>query len=246
LSALRKMSWLELKLFAREPITVLFTLALPLLILYVLGGVFTDPAEPTTFRGVSGREYYVPAYVGLVAASIGLIGLPVHLAAYRERGVLRRFRASNVPAVGVFGSQVFVALVTATVSALVLILAAALSWDVAAPKSWPAVVVAFILSVLCFAAIGFLLGALLPTPRAAQSIGVLLWFVMFLIAGSGPPPEVLPDSMNTVADATPLKHVIRLIQDPWLGFGWNNGELFVVAGILVVAAIASARWLRWD
>jgi ABC-2 type transport system permease protein len=55
--------------------------------------------------GVGGRNYYVPAYVGLVAASIGLIGLPVHLAAYRERGVLRRFRASNVPAYGVFGSR---------------------------------------------------------------------------------------------------------------------------------------------
>ena len=45
---LLKMCWLELKLFSREPITVLFTLALPLLILYVLGGVFTDPAEPAS------------------------------------------------------------------------------------------------------------------------------------------------------------------------------------------------------
>ncbi|HEY9376043.1 MAG TPA: ABC transporter permease [Jiangellaceae bacterium] len=246
MNALPKMSWLELKLFAREPITVLFTLALPLLILYVLGGVFTDPAEPGTFRGVTGRNYYVPAYVGLVAASIGLIGLPVHLAAYRERGVLRRFRASNVPAVSVFGSQVFVALVTATVSALVLIGAAVLSWNIAAPKSWLGVIVAFVLSVLCFAAIGFLLGALLPTPRAAQGVGVLLWFVMFLIAGSGPPPEVLPDSLSTVANVTPLKHVIVLIQDPWLGFGWNNAKLVIVVAMLVVAAIASARWLRWD
>jgi ABC-2 type transport system permease protein len=141
---------------------------------------------------------------------------------------------------------VFVALVTATVSALVLIGAAVLSWDIAAPDSWPGVVGAFVVSVLCFAAIGFLVGALLPTPRAAQGIGVLLWFVMFLIAGSGPPPEVLPDALSTAADVTPLKHVIVLIQDPWLGFGWNNGELLVVVAILAVAAIASARWLRWD
>jgi ABC-2 type transport system permease protein len=243
---LRKMSWLELKLFAREPITVLFTLALPLLILYVLGGVFTDPAEPETFRGVGGRNYYVPAYLGLVTASIGLIALPVHVAGYRERGVLRRFRASAVPATSVFGAQVFVALVTATASALVLIGAAVLSWDIVAPVSAIGVTAAFLLSVLCFAAIGFLLGALLPSPRAAQGVGVLLWFVMFLISGSGPPPEVLPDSLSNVAEATPLKHVIVLIQDPWLGFGWNNAELAVVAAILAVAAVASARWLRWD
>jgi ABC-2 type transport system permease protein len=242
---LRKMSWLELKLFAREPVTVLFTVALPLLILYVLGGVFTDPAEPDTFRGVGGRNYYVPAYVGLITASIGLIALPVHIAGYRERGVLRRFRASSVSATSVFGAQVFVAFVAATLSALVLIGAAVLSWDIAAPESVLGVFAAFVLSVLCFAAIGFLLGALLPSPRAAQGVGVLLWFVMFMISGSGPPPEVLPEGMNNVAEATPLKHVIVLIQDPWLGFGWSNTELFVVLAILVGAAVASARWLRW-
>jgi ABC-2 type transport system permease protein len=245
-NVLRKMSWLELKLFTREPVTVLFTLALPLLILYVLGGVFTDPAQPDEFRGVGGQNYYLPAYLGLVTASIGLIALPVHIAGYRERGVLRRFRASAVPAVSVFGAQVFVALIAATFSALVLIGAALLSWDIFAPKSVPGVIGAFVVSVLCFAAIGFLLGALLPSPRAAQGLGVLLWFVMFMIAGSGPPPEVLPDALGTAANATPLKHVILLIQDPWLGFGWNTAELTVVLAILVVAAVASARWLRWD
>jgi ABC-2 type transport system permease protein len=197
-------------------------------------------------RGVSGQNYYVPASVGLVAASIGLIGLPVHIAAYRERGVLRRFRASSMPAFGVFGAHVFVALVAASLSALVLIGAALVSWDIAAPESVLGVIGAFLVSVLCFAAIGFLLGALLPTPRAAQGVGVLLWFVMFMISGSGPPPEVLPDSLSAVANATPLKHVILLIQDPWLGFGWNNVELLVVVAMLVAAAAASARWLRWD
>src|SRR6266487_4534322 len=105
------MSWLELKLFTREPVTVLFTLALPLLILYVLGGVFTDPAQPDEFRGVGGQNYYPPAYVGLVTASIGLIAHDLRL---------------------------------------------------------------------------------------------------------GPPPEVLPDALGAAANATPLKHVIMLIQDPWL------------------------------
>ena len=243
---LRKASWLELKLFAREPVTVLFTLALPLLVLYVLGGVFNQPAEPGVFRGVSGPNYYVPAYIGLVAASIGLIALPVHIAGYRERGVLRRYRASAVPSFSVFGAQVLVAFVAASLSALVLVGAATLSWDIFAPRSLPGVLGAFVISVLCFAAIGFLLGAVLPSPRAAQGVGVLLWFVMFMISGSGPPPEVLPDSLNALSNATPLKHVIVLIQDPWLGFGWNNVELLVVLAIVVVASAASARWLRWD
>jgi hypothetical protein len=60
MKVLRKISWLELKLFTREPVTVLFTPALPLLILYVLGGVFTDPAQPDEFRGVGWAELLRP------------------------------------------------------------------------------------------------------------------------------------------------------------------------------------------
>lgn len=41
------LSWVELKLFLREPLTVVFSLALPLIILFVLGGVFgNEVAEP--------------------------------------------------------------------------------------------------------------------------------------------------------------------------------------------------------
>ena len=86
---LAKLTWVELKLFTREPITVIFTFALPFMFLFVMGEVFgKTPADPQAFRGVGAMNYYTPAYIGLVMAAIGLISLPVHLAGYRERGVL--------------------------------------------------------------------------------------------------------------------------------------------------------------
>ena len=96
MSTLAKMIWVEIKLFVREPVTVFFVFALPLLMLFVLGEVFGNTPDPEgrVFRGVGPMDFYVPAYVGLVITSIGMLALPVHLAGYRERGVLRRFRAS--------------------------------------------------------------------------------------------------------------------------------------------------------
>ncbi len=52
--------------------------------------------------------------------------------------------------------------------------------------------------------------------------------------------------LTRVADATPLKHVILVLQDPWLGFGSNGTELLVVAGILVLSALLALRLFRWE
>lgn len=127
--AVAKLAWVELKLFVREPITVVFALALPVVLLYVLGSVFGNEASIDVYRGVGPMDYYIPAYVALVVASFGLISLPTHVAAYRDRGVLRRFRASGVSAWTVLGAEVFVTIVLSAVGAVVVVLAAAPLYD---------------------------------------------------------------------------------------------------------------------
>ena len=62
----------------------------------------------------------------------------------------------------------------------------------------------FVVVAVGFAAFGIFLGAVLPTARAAQAVGMLVWFVMLFLGGAGPPPEVLTDEMGFVADLTPL------------------------------------------
>ncbi len=243
---LLKMTWLEMKLFLREPITVVFVFALPVVILLVLGEVFGTRAEPEVFRGVRPIDYYVPAYIGLVIASIGLMALPVHVAGYRDQGILRRFHASSAPVWMVLGAQVLVSLVLATLGGLLLVLVASIVYGVEFPRSAIGLVPAFLLSALSFASIGVLLGALLPTARAAQGAGLLLFFVMMMISGAGPPRDVMTAPMLRIGDALPLTHVIRLLQDPWLGFGWSLTALLAVAGFMVASAAISLRAFRWE
>lgn len=246
MSTLAKLTWVEIKLFIREPITMVFTFALPVIFLFVMGGVFGNTPDPEIYRGVGPMNYYVPAYIGLVIASIGVVGLPVHLTGYRERGVLRRFRASSISVWSIFGSQVIVSLIVAILGAILLTIVALLTYDAHLPKMLGLMIPAFIMSTLCFASLGVLLGAIFPTTRAAQGIGLLLFFVMLMLSGAGPPREVMTEAMHWIADATPLRYVILLLQDPWLGFGWDNTSFLVVTGITVVAALVSVRVFRWE
>lgn len=243
---LGKLTWVEIKLFVREPITLVFTFAFPLIVLFVLAGVFGNTPDPEVFRGVGPIDYYTPAYIGLVIASIGLIGLPVRLTGYRERGVLRRFRASSVSVWSVLGSQVIVSFVIAALGSVLLTTAALLAYDVEVPEAPALVAAAFVVSTLSFAALGVFLGAVLPTARAAQGVGLLLFLVMFILSGGGPPREVMTQTMQWVGDALPSWHITILLQDPWLGFGWNWTEFLIVFGVMVAAAVLSVRVFRWE
>src|SRR5919106_1417692 len=187
--ALARTTWVELKLFRREPLTVAVTLGLPLVLLFVLGGVFGNTPDPEVYRGVG----------------------------------------SSVPMWAVIGAQVMVTLVVAFLGSVLLITVASVTYDIHFPSSVPLVVGGFFLSGLSFSAIGVFLGSAFPTARAAQGAGLMLWFVMMILGGAGPPPEVLTEGMRAVGDATPVRHVILLLQDAWLGFGWNWTETLIVA-----------------
>jgi ABC-2 type transport system permease protein len=237
-----KLIWIEVKLFAREPIAVVFAFAFPLVVLLVLAGAFGSEPD-SNFGGFAGIDYYVPGYLAVVIASIGLIGLPVHLASLRERGVVRRLRASSVSVGDVFGAQLAVNVAMALLGGAVLLVAAGLIYDVHGPESAAGVALAFAVGALAFVALGFLLGSLAPTARAAQAIGLVLFFPMWLLSGAGPPRAVMTDTMRELSDVLPLTHVVTGIQRPWLGTGSNVSDL-VVLSILFVVVVTLSAWMN--
>ncbi len=247
-----KMAWVEAKLFVREPLTVIFTFAFPFFMLIVLAGVFgneihpNEPDEIDAWGGVGPVDYYAPAYVALVIASIGLIALPLRLASYREQGVLRRYRAAGFPLSSILGSHVVVAAALVVVCGAGITAAARIFYGAELPESWPAVLLAFALGLACFSAIGIALGAVLPGARAAQGAGIILFFVMMMLGGAGPPRGVLSDFMRWLSDPLPLTHVVLAMQDPWLRGEWDGTAAAVVGAFTVVPALAAARFFRWE
>jgi ABC-2 type transport system permease protein len=249
---LGKLTATELRLFMREPVTVIFTLALPLMVLYILNGVFGNdattgaPGELVVYGGYGPATWYTPAYVALAVAGFALIALPAHLVEYRESGVLRRLQASGVRRETVLLSQLVIALLVTAVGSALLVAAAFALTDVTAPQNVPLFALAYVLSAVAVSAAGILLGVLLPTARAAQSVGLLLWFTFLLLAGAGPPPEVLPDALRTIGEWLPLSFVVQTLQEPWLSGGWALRESVIAAAIALVSGVIAVRAYRWE
>lgn len=240
--ALRKLTWVELKLFAREPFALVFTFAFPLVVMVVLNGSF-QPGDPA-FGDAAPSSYYLASYIGVVIGAIGLIVLPAHVAGYREQGVMRRFRAAGVPAWASLGAQLSVGALVAAVGSVVLVGVGALAFGAALPVLPAGAVAAFVLGTVSFLALGLALAIVLPTARAAQAVGMLLFFPMWLLSGAGPPPKVMGATMRQVSDVLPLTWVVHAVQEPWLGTGTDVAAMTLLAALLLGAAGLSLRSLR--
>jgi ABC-2 type transport system permease protein len=238
-----RLVWIELKLLTREPLTLLVGLMFPIMLMVLLVGSFGNAPDPD-FGGIGGTDFYVPVYAAAAIAVMGLLGIPTHLAAYRQTGVLRRFRAAGVsPAtVMVAEAAVTAAVVAAGVAAMLAIGFA--GYGLTAPASVPGVVLGFTVGTLAFASLGLLLGSLLPTARAAQGLGLLLFFGLFFVAGGGPPPALLPDGVNRFVELTPMGPLVSAISDPWHDRGLDVRGMLALAAMAVGAAAIADRRLR--
>lgn len=234
--AFLKLTWVELKLFTREPFAVIFTFAFPLIVFIVLINSF-QPEEGGFggFGEADPSDYYLASYVGVVIAAVGLIALPVHIATYRERGILRRFRASSLAAWTIVGAHAVVGLLMAIASSVALILFGWIVYDAELPDSPGLTVIGFLVGTVTLLALGVVLGLVTRNARAAQAVGMMLFFPMFLMSGAGPPRDIMSGGMRAVSDVLPLTWVVRSLQDPWLG----NGMDWTWPGILLVLLIGA-------
>jgi ABC-2 type transport system permease protein len=230
----------ELKLMLRDPLVLTFVFVFPVLTMLIIGGSFgTKPTSAFVNRNPA--HWYVASYLTVVIAATGLIMLPVHLASYRERGVLRRFAAAGFPRWSFALAQLAVGLIAvAAASAVELGVAAPVYGVPALHEAWR-VGLGIGLGAVAFTGIGVLLGTLLPSARAAQAVGLMLFFPSFLLGAGGPPPHALGPAMRSIADVLPLTQVTDAIRDPWLGLGPASGSLIVVAVLAVVVSVVAAR-----
>ncbi len=245
---LLRMTWIEIKLLVREPVTLVFSFAFPVLVLVLLGGIFGGQhMDSGAYAGLKMMDWYVPSYIGLVIASIGTVSLPVHLSTYRERGVLRRFRASGMSEWALLGSQFLVGHRHLPgrrpdhQRARHLRLRrgrAGLDRRAGGSPSSSAV--------FAFSALGVLIASLAPTARAAQGVGLLIWFIMMFISGTSAPLSELPAWMLALGKALPLYHVVISLVDPWNGYGVNLLQMTIVGGIGLATALMAAALFKWE
>jgi ABC-2 type transport system permease protein len=238
-SATRRLFTAELRLLVRDPMTLTFVLAFPIVTMLIIGGSFGTEADEAF--PVNPAHWYVASYFTVVIGATGLIMLPVHIASYRERGVLRRFAAAGFPRWSFAFAQLAMGLTAIAVSGALLLAVAAPVYGVPAVDDPLRVAAGVLVGSVAFVSIGVLLGTVLPSARSAQAIGLLLFFPSFLLGVGGPPPGAMSPTLREIAEKLPLALANQAIREPWLGLGTATGALVTVTVLALVATGLAAR-----
>ncbi|GIM90214.1 ABC transporter permease [Paractinoplanes toevensis] len=246
MSVFAKLTMTELKLNAREPVTAFFTLLFPTILVVILGSIpaFREPSDD--LGGIRVIDVYVGISVLLTLAMLGLQVVPMVLATYREKGILRRLGTTPVRPVLLLAAQLAAALLTAVVSVTLALAAGRILFDVPLPAQFAGFVVAFLLSALGVFSIGLFIAALVPTGKAGNSIGTLLFFPLMFFAGLWTPREVMPDVLQRISDFTPLGAGERAVHEAMTGHWPSALSATVLVGYLVVFGLAASRLFRWS
>jgi len=247
MKSLSKMTWMEVKLFLREPVGAFFTLAFPLMMLFLFGSIYGNEPTPM-FGGYGTIDISVPAYTAMIIATTGLMGLIITIATYREKGVLRRLRTTPISPFVILAAQVIVLFLMTLFGMILLVIAGKLVYHMRFEGNILSVLAGFVLSSLSFFAFGFILAGLMPTARTAQVVGMVLLYPMLFLSGAGFPRELLPEAIKKISTFLPLTYVVNLLRGLWIGEAWSDHLLNagVLTGVLIVGVVISARTFRWE
>jgi len=237
----------NLKLYLREPITVFFTLAFPVMLVLIFGAMYGN--EPLAlFGGYGSMDISMPGYTALILGAVGLLTVAINTSSYRESGVLRRFRATPLRPVTYIAADVTGTFVMMLAGMVPLLLAGWLLYHVRFEGQLPSVFLAVLLGGLAMFSVGYLIASLAPSARAAQVIGMAIFYPMMFLSGAGMPLEILPATIRRIADFLPLTYVVKLLRGLWFGETWGQHmlETAVLVGILGVCTAAAARFFRWE
>jgi ABC-2 type transport system permease protein len=238
-----RLTWLEMKIFIREPLGLIGTVVLPV-VLFVLLGRLARPGVGSVPRFASDD---LPIFASLLMAVSAALSLIAIVAIYRESGILKRLRATPLRPHTILTAHVLSKLAFTAVTLVLMVVIGRRYYSVPDGVPLLSFMVALLFCTLSLLSIGFVVASLVRTARFAQPVGTLVFYPMLGLSGLFAPLESLPPLLRVVARVLPLTATTSLLRGVWHGEGWTAHPLDVALLLVtfVVCIAVSSRVFRW-
>ncbi len=238
------------KTFWRNPASVFFTVAFPVVLLLIFAGVFGNKMIGGP-NGIEATTYYIPAIITLSVISATMQSLAMSLVIAREDGRLKRGRGTPMPAWVFISGRVGNSIVVSVMMFFLIAVIGRVLYGVSLPWGHlPAILVTLIIGAACFCCLGIALTAAIPSQDAAAPIVNAILLPLYFLSGIFIPEDELPSGVIHFAYLFPIRHFFEAFFAAYVpgvggsaGFEWAH--LGVVLAWGVFGLLIAIRWFRW-
>ncbi len=234
----------EQLLFWRSRESAIFIFIFPLLLFLLLGAIYADDVS----RGVPVKYLLVTGMIGYGCANTAFAGLAITLVIRREQAILKRLRATPLPALtyvaAVLGSMIVVfALQTVGILAL-----GEIVYGTKFPPDVASLAALVVIGTVAFACMGVGVAALIRSQEGASAVVNVILLPMAFLTGSFGPTHQFPRYLRAIGDVLPLKYFIELVEDTYVrsdAFWSRPAALAVLAAWAAGGLVVAFRRFRW-
>ena len=244
LRGLFRLTWLELKIFMREPLGAIGSIVMPVLLYILFGRLGRAMAPPGRVAASNYFRVTIPVIVAILIALNAVLSLVAIIAIYREGGILKRLRATPLRPWTILTAHVLVKLLLTAVTLALMLLAGRRYFAAGVHPPVVSFAIALVITTWSILSIGFLIASVVPTARFAQPVGAVVLYPMFVLSGLFIPPEVIPPWLSHL----PLNYAVSLLEGIWTGDPWSAhvGDVLALVIVFVVCTALSAKLFRWE
>ena len=244
LRGLLRLTWIEIKVFMREPLGAIGSIVMPVVLYYLfaqLGRAFGSPSRPAAS---SFFRTNIPVLVAVLIALNAVLSLVAIISIYREGGILKRLRATPLRPYTIMTAHVLVKLLLTAVTLGLMLLVGRRYYPPGMNVPVVRFGIALMITTWSILSIGFLIASLVPTARFAQPVGAIVLYPMLALSGLFIPIEVVPGWLRHL----PLRYAVSLLQGMWTGDAWSAhvGDIVALTIVFAVCTAVSARVFRWE
>jgi ABC-2 type transport system permease protein len=248
LRGLWKLTWIETKVFLREPLGAIGTIVIPVLVFLGVGRAVGKRLGPSELATSGFIHADLPVLASLLIAISSVLSLVTIVSIYREGGILKRLRATPLRPQTILTAHVIVKLLLTAATLALMVLAGKRYYPVGVHIPVFGFTIALLISTWSILSIGFLIASIVPTARFAQPLGAVILYPMIALSGLFIPLESLPPVLRVVARLLPLTYAASLLEGIWKGDAWSAhlGDVAALVMVFLVCTALSAKVFRWE
>ncbi|MGN1181527.1 MAG: ABC transporter permease [Faecalibacillus sp.] len=237
----------EIKLSLRGMDMFIFAICMPVIVIMLIGMIYgNQPAFDGANYTFLQQSFAAISTIAICAG--GLMGLPLVISDYRNKKILKRYQVTPISPVMILLVQVTIYILYSLGSLLSIHIVATLFFDFQMIGAFWKFFLSFLLVMLSMFSIGMMVGGIAPNTKIASTVASILYFPMLIFSGATLPYEVMPRSLQKIADLLPLTQGIKLLKGTSLGLPIEN-ILFPIILMVVISALCitvAIHFFKWE